>query len=88
MRSRAFNELEIDGQSSEGVTPVNAFADSIKQLPFVASVENNSQTRNNQTSFEFVITFAEQPPAPPGGLGRMSPSATPMILNMASAACR
>ncbi|MGC9449890.1 MAG: hypothetical protein ACP5I4_00465 [Oceanipulchritudo sp.] len=67
VRSRAFNELEIEGQSSEGVTPVNAFADSIKQMPFVSSVENNSQTRNNQTSFEFLITFSEQPPAPEGG---------------------
>ena len=67
VRSRAFNELEIEGQSTEGVTPVNAFADSIKQLPFVESVENNSQTRNNQTSFEFLITFSEQPSAPPGG---------------------
>lgn len=67
VRSRAFNELELEGQSSEGVTPVNAFADSIKQLPFVESVENNSQTRNNQTSFEFLIIFSEQPPAPEGG---------------------
>jgi hypothetical protein len=67
VRSRAFNELEIEGQSSEGVTPVNAFADSINQLSFVNSVENNSQTRNNQTSFEFLITFSEPPPEPEGG---------------------
>lgn len=67
VRSRAFNELEIEGQSSEGVTPVNAFADSVEQLPSVASVVNNSQTRNNQTSFEFLITFASLPPEPENG---------------------
>lgn len=67
VRSRAFDQLEIEGQSSEGVTPVNAFADSIRQLPYVASVVNNSQTRNNQTSFELLITFSAQPPEPEGG---------------------
>lgn len=67
VRSQAFNQLEIDGQSSEGVTPVNAFADSIKQLPYVDEVVNNSRTRNNLTSFEFLITFAELPPEPEGG---------------------
>ena len=67
VRSRAFNELEIEGQSSEGVTPVNAFADSVKQIPSVESVQNNSQTRNNQTSFEFLITFASFPPEPENG---------------------
>jgi hypothetical protein len=30
-------------------------------------VENNSQTRNNQTSFEFLITFSSIPPEPEGG---------------------
>ena len=67
VRSRAYNELEIEGESAEGVTPVNAFADSIRQLPYVEAVENNSQTRNNQTSFKFVITFSEMPPEPSGG---------------------
>ena len=67
VRSRAYNSLEIEGKSTEGVTPVNAFADSVNQLPYVKSVENNSQTRNNQTSFEFIITFAELPPEPEGG---------------------
>ncbi len=67
VRSRAFNELEIEGQSSKGVTPVNAFADAVKQLPSVDSVVNNSQTRNNQTSFEFLITFASLPPEPENG---------------------
>jgi hypothetical protein len=67
VRSSAFNAIEIEGKSTEGVTPVNAFADSIGQLPFVNSVENNSQTRNNQTSFELLITFSSMPPAPDGG---------------------
>jgi hypothetical protein len=67
VRSSAFNEIEIEGKSTDGVTPVNGFADSIGQLPFVNSVENNSQTRNNQTSFELLITFSEMPPAPEGG---------------------
>ncbi|MEX0331350.1 MAG: hypothetical protein AB3N64_08015 [Puniceicoccaceae bacterium] len=67
VRSSAFNELEIEGNSTDGVTPVNAFSDSISQLPFVSAVENNSQTRNNQTSFELVITFSAMPPAPEGG---------------------
>lgn len=67
VRSRAFNQLEIEGQSSEGVTPVNAFADSIGQLPEVDSIVNNAQTRNNQTSFELIITFASIPAGPEGG---------------------
>lgn len=67
VRSRAFNQLEIEGESSEGVTPVNAFADSILQLELVNSVDNNSRTRNNQTSFEFLITFDSLPPEPEGG---------------------
>jgi Tfp pilus assembly protein PilN len=67
VRSRAYNQLRIEGQSTEGVTPVNAYADSIEQLPSVAHVENSSQTRSNQTSFEFIITFASLPPAPEGG---------------------
>lgn len=67
IRSRAYNQLRTEGFSTEGVTPVNAFADSIRQLPFVQSIENNVQTRNNQTSFELVITFSEMPPSPQGG---------------------
>ncbi len=67
VRSRAYNTLEIEGKSTEGVTPVNAFADSVSQLPYVDGVENNSQTRNNQTSFEFIITFSDMPPEPEGG---------------------
>lgn len=67
VRSKAFNQLEVEGKSTEGVTPVNAFADSVTQLAYVESVENNSQTRNNQTSFEFLITFSSIPPAPEGG---------------------
>jgi hypothetical protein len=67
VRSKAFNQLEVEGKSTEGVTPVNAFADSVTQLEYVESVENNSQTRNNQTSFEFLITFSSIPPEPEGG---------------------
>ncbi|NBD39176.1 MAG: hypothetical protein GVY10_11470 [Verrucomicrobia bacterium] len=67
VRSRAYNQLQVEGLSSQGVTPVNAFADSIRQLEFVDSVENNAQTRNNQTSFELVIMFSATPPAPEGG---------------------
>jgi len=67
VRSQAFNQLEIEGRSAEGVTPVNAFADSINQLEYVAEVQNYSQTRNNQTSFEFTITFSQPPPEPEGG---------------------
>ncbi len=67
VRSRAYNELEIEGQSAEGVTPVNAFADAIKKQDFVQSVETNPQTRTGQTSFELMITFSQMPPAPEGG---------------------
>jgi len=67
VRSRAYNQLQIEGRSMEGVTPVNAFADSIFQLPEVQNVQNNSQTRNEQTSFEFLITFSGMPPEPEGG---------------------
>lgn len=67
VRSRAYNELEIEGQSAQGVSPVNAFADAIEKLQGVASVENNSRTRNNQTSFEFIITFDKLPEEPEGG---------------------
>ena len=67
VRCRSFDELEIEGKSTQGVTPVNAFADSIQQLPFVRSIENNSRTIRNQTSFDFVIRFSEIPPAPDSG---------------------
>jgi hypothetical protein len=67
VRSRAYNSMEIEGKSTDGVTPVNAFADSINQLAVVESVENNSQTRNNQTSFELNITFSKLPEPPEGG---------------------
>lgn len=67
VRIRSFEQLEIEGQSVQGVSPVNAFADAIEKLPSVASVVNNSRTRNNQTSFEFLITFRELPPEPEGG---------------------
>lgn len=67
VRSRAYNQLEIGGQSADGVSPVNAFADSINQLEWVQEVENNSRTRSNQTSFDFIITFSTLPPSPEGG---------------------
>jgi hypothetical protein len=67
VRSRAYNELEIEGESPEGVTPVNAFARSIEQLPFVAEVVNTPRTVQKRTSFEMVITFSEMPPEPEGG---------------------
>ncbi len=67
VRSRAYNQLQIEGRSMEGVTPVNAFADSVFQLPEVQNVQNNSQTRNEQTSFEFLITFSRMPQEPEGG---------------------
>ncbi len=67
VRARAYNQLLIEGQSTEGVSPVNAYADSLQQLPFVRRVENNSRTRSNQTSFDFVIEFARLPPEPEGG---------------------
>jgi hypothetical protein len=67
VRSSSYNTIEIEGKSTEGVTPVNAFADSIGQLSCVNSVENNSQTRNNQTSFELLISFSALPPEPEGG---------------------
>lgn len=63
VRARAYNRLEIEGDSEQGVTPVNSFADALERLPFVGSVENNVQTRNNQTSFRFVIEFSSPPPA-------------------------
>ncbi|MEY3001267.1 MAG: hypothetical protein RL648_1481 [Verrucomicrobiota bacterium] len=67
VRSRSFNMLEIEGQSVQGVSPVNAFADAIEKIPGVESVVNNSRTRNNQTSFEFIITFKDLPNEPEGG---------------------
>lgn len=67
VRSRAFNQLEVEGQSAEGVTPFNAFADSIGKLSYVQEVVPNPQTRNNQTTFELEITFSRLPPPPEGG---------------------
>jgi hypothetical protein len=67
VRCRSFDELEIEGKSTQGVTPVNAFADSIQQLPFIRSIENNSRTIRNQTSFDFVIRFSKIPEPPESG---------------------
>jgi hypothetical protein len=61
-RSRGFNRLEIEGESEQGVNPVNTFADALNQLPYVDEVEQNVQTRNNQTSFTFAIRFNGLPP--------------------------
>lgn len=62
-RSRGFNRLEIEGESEQGVNPVNEFAAALEQLPFMASVEQNVQTRNNQTSFTFTLRFSQLPPS-------------------------
>lgn len=67
VRTSAFNILEIDGQSPEGVTPVNAFAQTVDQQPFVANVETTPRTVQTRTSFEMIITFSEMPPEPDGG---------------------
>jgi hypothetical protein len=67
VRTNAFNVLEIDGQSPEGVTPVNAFAQTVDQQSFVAAVENTPKTVQNRTSFEMTITFSKMPPEPEGG---------------------
>ncbi|MEX0323402.1 MAG: hypothetical protein AB3N63_14670 [Puniceicoccaceae bacterium] len=67
VRTNAYNILEIDGQSPEGVTPVNAFAQTVDQQPFVANVETTPRTVQTRTSFEMIITFSEMPPEPEGG---------------------
>lgn len=84
VRIRSFEQLEIEGQSVQGVSPVNAFADAIEKLPSVASVVNNSRTRNNQTSFEFLITFRELPPEPEGGFSLPAPDAPEASADTAS----
>ncbi len=59
-RATTFNELRIEGFSA-AVAPVNAYADSIRQLPFVAEVENIVETRDGQTRFDLLIRFNEVP---------------------------
>jgi hypothetical protein len=73
--ARSFEELQLEGESTVGVTPVNEFADAIGKLPFVRTVVNSSQTRSGRTSFEFTVLFnqipadvavADEPPAAAG----------------------
>jgi len=61
VRARAFNEIEIEGESSSGINPVNAFADALTKLDFVASVENIPSTRRGETIFEMTIVFSDMP---------------------------
>lgn len=55
--ARNFRELEIEGESSSGITPVNNYADRLLAAPEVLKVVNNPSTRVGRTSFDFVVTF-------------------------------
>ena len=75
-RATAFNELRIEGFSA-AVAPVNAYADSVRQLPFIADVENVVETRDGQTRFDLIIRFSEVPrdaEATQAGLASNEPS--------------
>jgi hypothetical protein len=65
VRARSFNEIEIEGESTAGINPVNAFADALQKLPYIASVENSPSTRANKTSFEMRLVFSDMPPESP-----------------------
>ncbi|MCC5833773.1 MAG: hypothetical protein JJU20_03485 [Opitutales bacterium] len=55
--ARAYNRLEVEGESTEGVSTVNRYADELVASSAINDVINNSQTRVGRTSFELVITF-------------------------------
>lgn len=55
--ARAYNRLEVEGESTEGVSTVNRFADTLQASSTIREVINNSQTRVGRTSFELLITF-------------------------------
>jgi hypothetical protein len=55
--ARNFRQLEIEGESSAGITPVNNYADRLLAAPEVIKVVNNPSTRVGRTSFDFVVTF-------------------------------
>lgn len=55
--ARSFNRLEVEGESTEGVSTVNRYADNLLASSSITEVVNNSQTRVGRTSFELLITF-------------------------------
>lgn len=55
--ARSFRTLEIEGESTAGVTPVNDYADRLLRSAAITDVINNSSTRVGRTSFEFQVTF-------------------------------
>lgn len=55
--ARNYRVLEIEGESSAGITPVNNYADRLLAAPEIIKVVNNPSTRVGRTSFDFVVTF-------------------------------
>lgn len=60
VRSTVFNELRIEGLAN-AVAPVNAYADRLNRLPFVAEAETVVETREDRTRFDLVVRFREIP---------------------------
>lgn len=60
--SRAFNILELEGEAGD-VNAVNRYADALRALPFIRSVENTPRTQRGQTTFQMVIHFSQIPTA-------------------------
>lgn len=58
--ARNFNRLVVEGESTEGVTPVNDYADLLNAKSGIQDVINNSQTRGGRTSFELEVTFSAE----------------------------
>lgn len=58
-RSSTYNELYVEGESSQGIPTVNTFVGALERLPAVRSVAQSSETVAGRTRFEMTITFAD-----------------------------
>lgn len=66
-KSEVYNQLEVEGESSQGIPTVNLYAAALQRLPTIEAVTQSAETRNGKTSFEMTITFTDEalivPPA-------------------------
>lgn len=56
-RSTVYNEMEVEGESREGIPSVNHYTDILRSLPQIVDVEHSAATRDGKTTFKMTVTF-------------------------------